>query len=375
MPGIIDSQNGNDLLSDASEASTTTSDGTSESSPILTSENGTLSPLRPENSGSEALAIQNDDEHTSLDALHDLVDAAKSFAVDAKAAATRKAYAGDWARFKDWCRESGAEPLPARPEIIAAYVAHLAQIGRKPATIGRVLVSISQAHKLAGITPSPTSSAAVQETLKGVRRSLGVAQRQVSPLVVEHLRRLVAESPSSLIGFRDRALLLVGFATAMRRSELVSLTVADLEDVPEGLVVHLRKSKTDQEGVGRRVGVPFGQQPETCPVRALRAWLEAAAITDGALFRAVDRHGRIGTTALSDKAVAEVVKRATTRAGYDAKQFAGHSLRSGFCTAAAAAGKSERAIMAQTGHRSERMVRKYVRDGRLFVENAAEGLL
>ncbi|MCK9463743.1 MAG: hypothetical protein M0R80_29335, partial [Proteobacteria bacterium] len=185
MPGIIDSQSGNSQLTGASEASPTPSEDASATTPILTSENGTLSPLRPENSGSEALAIQNDDEHTSLDALHDLVEAAKDFATDAKAGATKKAYAGDWARFEDWCQENGAVALPAQPTVIGAYVAHLAQIGRKAATIERALVSISQAHKLAGITPSPTSSAAVQETLKGVRRSLGVAQRQVSPLVVE----------------------------------------------------------------------------------------------------------------------------------------------------------------------------------------------
>ena len=342
---------------------------------ILTVDKGTLSRPSPENSGSEALAIQNDDADTSLGTLSSLVEAAKDFAGDAKAGATKKAYAGDWERFTAWCQENRAVELPARPTVIGAYVAHLAQIGRKAATIERALVSISQAHKLAGITPSPTSSAAVQETLKGVRRSLGVAQRQVSPLVVEHLRRLVTELPSSLIGLRDRAVLLVGFASALRRSELVSLAVADIEDVPEGLVLMVRRSKTDQEGVGRRVGIPFGAQPETCPVRALRAWLEAAAISEGPLFRAVDRHGRVGTKALSDKAVAEVVKRATTRAGYDAKAFSGHSLRAGFVTAAAAAGKSERAIMNQTGHRSERMVRRYIRDGRLFVGNAAEGLL
>ena len=362
------SRTGSDhILQDAPEPSAEVPESTSAGGPILTSEKGTLSPLSHENSGSAGLNISTEDASTSLDTLHDLVDA--------KASATKKAYAGDWTRFTEWCRENSAEALPAQPTVIGAYVAHLAQIGRKPATIGRVLVSISQAHKLAGFVPSPTSSAAVQETLKGVRRSLGVAQRQVSPLVVEHLRRLVAELPSSLIGLRDRALLLVGFASALRRSELVSLTVADLEDVPEGLVILLRKSKTDQEAAGRRIGVPFGEQPETCPVRALRAWLEAAAISEGPLFRAVDRHGRVAARALSDKAVAEVVKRATTRAGYDAKQFAGHSLRAGFVTAAASAGKSERAIMAQTGHRSERMVRRYIRDGRLFVENAAEGLL
>jgi len=365
-----------DLLpKEGSEPSPTALEGTPAEGLILVGQNAILEPPSPENGGSESLAIPTDDTNTSLDTLYGLVDAAKNFAVGAKTVATKRAYADDWARFAAFCRLKGAVELPAVPKVIAAYVAHLAQLGRKVATIERALVSISRLHKLAGFVPSPTSSALVLETLKGVRRSLGVAQRQVSPILVEHLCRVVAELPPTLIGVRDRAILLVGFASAFRRSELVSLTVADVEDVPEGIVLLLRKSKTDQEGVGRRVGIPFGKLPETCPVRALRAWLETASISEGPLFRAVNRHGRIGVKALSGKVIAEVVKRAMQRAGYDAKQFAGHSLRSGLCTAAAMAGKSERAIMNQTGHRSERMVRKYIRDGTLFAENAAEGLL
>jgi integrase len=173
---------------------------------------------------------------------------------------------------------------------------------------------------------------------------------------------------------RDRALLLVGFAGAFRRSELVSLDVADVADVVfnrDGLVVTLRRGKTDQEGVGRKVGLPFGSNPLTCPVRALRAWLDVAAIARGPIFRPVDRHAHISDTKLTDQSVALIVKRCAKAPGLDWERYAGHSLRSGLATAAAMADVSERAIMAQTGHKSLPMVRRYIRDGSLFRRNAA----
>jgi integrase len=215
----------------------------------------------------------------------------------------------------------------------------------------------------------------VREVVKGLRRRVGVAQRQVSPIIVEHLRRIVEHLPDTPAGLRDRALLLVGFAGAFRRSELVSLDVADLGEQPVGLVINLRRSKTDQEGAGRKVGIPFGAELSLCPVRALRAWREAAQIDEGPLFRPVDKHGTALARRLSAHSVAVIVKRIAAVAGYDPRLFSGHSLRAGLATAAAAAGKSERAIMRQTGHRSEVMLRRYIRDGELFLENAAEGLL
>jgi len=178
-------------------------------------------------------------------------------------------------------------------------------------------------------------------------------------------------SPTSLIGVRDRALLLVGFAGAFRRSELVSLDVADVAFGADGLIVQLRRSKTDQEGEGRKVGLPFGSNPLTCPVRAVRAWLDVAVIVRGPIFRPVDRHGNVAGTQLTDQSVALVVKRCAKAAGLDPRRYAGHSLRSGLATAAAMADVSERAIMAQTGHKSLPMVRRYIRDGSLFRRNAA----
>jgi len=180
--------------------------------------------------------------------------------------------------------------------------------------------------------------------------------------------------PETLLGARDRALLLVGFGGAFRRSELVFLDVGDVAFTQDGLEVMLRRSKTDPEGRGRKVGIPFGSQASYCPVRALRAWTKAAGIEDGALFRYVTRYGQVGGR-LTGHAVAKVVKRCAGAAGLDASRYSGHSLRAGLATAAARAGKSERAIMAQTGHRSLTQVRHYVRQGSLFLENAASGLL
>jgi len=185
---------------------------------------------------------------------------------------------------------------------------------------------------------------------------------------------MVNAIPENLIGLRDRALLLIGFSGAFRRSELVSLNCEDLAETADGLVVTLRRSKTDQEAEGRKVAIPRGTEEATCPVRAIQAWREAAEVTAGPGFLRVNRHGQIIRQRLSAEAVAIVVKRWAGRIGYQEQEFAGHSLRSGLATAAAIAGKSERAIMNQTGHRSTATVRRYIRDGNLFRENAAEGL-
>jgi integrase len=187
----------------------------------------------------------------------------------------------------------------------------------------------------------------------------------------EHLRTITAGlDPGRALDVRDRALMLVGFAGAFRRSELVGLIVEDLEFNDNGLVVHLRRSKTDPEEHGWKVGIPYGLAPATCPVRAVEAWVEVLPIADGPLFRAVDRHGRIHPTRLTAQSVALVVKKLMAKAGIPG-DYAGHSLRAGLAPAAAAAGVPERAIMAQTGHRSLATLRKYIREGSLFLENAA----
>ena len=208
----------------------------------------------------------------------------------------------------------------------------------------------------------------------GIRRTHGTAPgRKIAAATTDVLRDAVrglarAPGPRAL---RDRAMLLVGFAAALRRSELVALDVRDLRFAPEGLVLTLRRSKTDPNGAGAEVAIPFGAGEVTCPVRAVRAWLAAAGIGAGAVFVSVTRAGRPTGIRLSDRDVARAVKAAVAAAGYDARDYAGHSLRSGFATSAARAGVPEAAIMAQTRHRSVAAMRGYVRRGGLFSDNAA----
>jgi len=197
---------------------------------------------------------------------------------------------------------------------------------------------------------------------------------RVRPVTVPELRTMVKGLGIDPAGCRDRALLLLGFAGALRRSELVGLDVADVTEGTDGLTVRLRRSKTDQEGAGRTVGIPYGSNPATCPVRAWRAWLEVSGVAEGAAFRPVDRHGHIGGTRLSAQAVALVLKRHAARAGIDPGEVAAHSLRAGLATSAAAAGVPERVIAEQTGHRGTAMLRRYIREGSLFRENAASAV-
>jgi integrase len=245
---------------------------------------------------------------------------------------------------------------------LGAEIQHLLAGARDPS---RRLVVISQAHKAADL-PSPTTSSLVSRTHAGIRRTLGTAQTGKAPALVDDLKRMLDKVPPTRVGLRDRALLLLGFAGAFRRSELVSLDVSDLEFTRAGLIVTLRKSNTDQEGKSRRLGIPYGSSEQTCPVRSLQAWLASARIVDGPVFRSLDRFQRVQPARLSDKAVALVVKRRAKAVGLDPARYAGHSLRAGLATSAAAAGASERVIMSQTGHRSAAMVRRYIREGSLF---------
>ncbi|MHB9133541.1 MAG: site-specific integrase [Armatimonadota bacterium] len=293
----------------------------------------------------------------------------QEYAAGSKAASTKRAYRSDWEDFTRWCIECGFVALPAAPATIAAYLTTQADAGKKASTLGRRLAAIAFAHKAAG-HDSPTNSLLVEATGAGIRRQIGTAQVGKAPAVTEDIRAMLAALPATRKGVRDRALLLVGFAGAFRRSELVALNVEDIEFKTAGLVITVRRSKTDQEGEGTRKGIPYGKCEETCPVRALQAWLEATKITTGAIFVGIDRHRRI-LDRLSDRGVARAVKEAAAAAGLDPTRYSGHSLRAGLATAAAAAGVSERVIMAQTGHKSEHMVRKYIREGSLFRENAA----
>jgi integrase len=292
---------------------------------------------------------------------------ALAFVANSRAENTRRAYRADWADFTTWCRDRGRDPLPATPETVADYLADLAT-DRKPATISRRVAAIASAHRLAG-QPSPTRDELVRLALRGIQRTLGTAQAQARPILLSDLVAMVHELDDDLAGLRDRAVLLVGWAGAFRRSELVALEVSDIERTSDGLVVTIRRSKTDQTGIGRQVGIPRGTTLD--PVAALDKWLDAAGIIEGPLFRPVDRHGNVGLRALDPAAVAAIVKRAAERAGLDPSGLSGHSLRAGLLTTAAMNGADPLVLMQQSGHKSATMVARYVRRADLFRQNAA----
>jgi integrase len=305
---------------------------------------------------------------------NELADAAAAYAGASRAENTKRAYTNDFIMFTTWCAPQGFATMPALPSTVALYLTALAISDRKVATIERALVAISQAHKLHGF-PSPRKAAEVTEVLQGIRRTLGVAPTQKDPVLVDTLRSLVEpmrrDDPGDV---RDRALICLGFASGCRRSELVALDVGDLSFGDDGLEVTIRRSKTDQEGLGRKVGIPYGGRPRTCPVRAVRDWIDLSLLDGGPLFRPINRFGKILPSRLTGQSVALIIKRWALEAGFDPALFAGHSLRSGLATAAAKAGKSERSIMKQTGHRSVTVVRRYIRDAELFDDNAAAGI-
>lgn len=298
---------------------------------------------------------------------------ARQFLKLAKAANTLRAYRADWNSFERWCADAGIEPLPADAATLALYLTEQAR-NKKVSTLTRRMTAIRQAHQVSGYA-SPTSTALVSQLMAGIRRSKGTAVSSKQAVLVDDLKRMVALIPDSTIGLRDRAVLLVGFTGAFRRSELAGIDCGDLFRDARGVRVAIRRSKTDPEGQGRVVAIPLGNEAAgTCPVAALEAWLRAAGIQEGPVFRPVNKHSQIGTKSLSGAGVAIVVKRWAKALGHDPAEFAGHSLRAGLATSAAIAGKPERIIMQQTGHRSLPTVRRYIRDGNLFRENAAEGL-
>ncbi len=315
------------------------------------------------------LIVSEHPTNTQIGPLAEIADRASEFIHQSKADNTVRAYRADWAHFESWCKAHGQAFLPATPDTVALYVSDLAATHR-PATITRRISAISQAHQIARFE-TPTGSAKVRLVMAGIRRTKGTAQNGKTPILVDDLRRMLAGLPENLLGVRDRVLLLIGFCGAFRRSELVALDAVDVAITREGLVVTIRRSKTDQEAEGRKIGIPYASHLETCPVRSLQDWLEKSGIIEGPLFRPIDRFGKMASIRLSAASVADIVKRYAAAVGLNAAQFAGHSLRSGLATSAAAAGASERSIMKQTGHRSEKMVRRYIKDGSLFLENAA----
>jgi len=277
---------------------------------------------------------------------------------------TRKAYQGDLADFLKW-----GGSVPCSPDTLAAYIANRAE-SLSPHTITRRIVGISRAH-VSQELPDPAKNDLVRTVLRGVRKTHGKPQRQVAPLLKQDLLSLLPLMQGTK-GTRDRALLLLGFAAALRRSELVALDVHSLAFVSEGMVIQLARSKTDQEGSGRKIAVPYGRTC-ACPVKAVQQWLEHAQITSGPVFPSVSKGGQIGDR-LTAQSVALILKSYAEAAGLKASDIAGHSLRSGLVTSAAQVGVSAYKIQQQTGHRSAEMLSRYIRDANMFENNAA-GLL
>jgi len=258
--------------------------------------------------------------------------------------------------------------VPATPSEVAAYIAAFA--GKLAvSTIERRIATLSKAHDTLG-AENPCRSPLVQTTLRGLRRKFGTAQKQAKPLVKDELFAILDPLGDGMKDVRDKALLLLGFAGGFRRSELIRLDVADIEYARQGIIITLRQSKTDQEGAGRKIGIPHGRTRH-CPVAALTAWLMRSGITEGAIFHPINRHSQLQPERLSGDAVSEVIRERLAAVGIDPTGYSGHSLRAGFATSAAQAGASTLKIRAQTGHASDAMLKRYIRDGELFVGNAA----
>ena len=301
------------------------------------------------------------------------VASAKGYMGASMATNTLRAYQGQWAAFTRWCEAAGVPSLPAAPGTIAAYLADLADGGKKASTIDSARAAIRKAHEAAG-ADDPTHALAVTQTLKGIHREIGTAPVQKAPALTADVRAMVATLPANVKGIRDTALLLVGFAGAFRRSEVVGISVEHLTTTLEGITLFVPKSKTDQEGQGRLVGIRRTDTPATCPVRALSAWLAAGAITAGPVFRYVDKGGQVHPEALSAQSVALVVKQAAKAAGLDPAHYAGHSLRAGLVTQAAKNKAAVTDIMRQTGHRSVETVNRYIRKANIFEDNVSGNL-
>jgi integrase len=296
-----------------------------------------------------------------------LPEAVAGYIRDSLAENTRRAYQSDLRHFEMW-----GGPLPASAEIVAAYLAaHADQLS--VTTLVRRLASLSKAHQSRGLI-NPIRSELVRATLRGIKRQRRRTQLQAKPLLRDDLLLVLDAMGNALKDLRDRALLLVGFAAALRRSELVALDVTDVEHVRRGVVLHLPRSKTDQDGQGHNIAIPYGRS-RWCPVACLDAWLSASGVAESAIFRPVDRHGRVQPTRLSGEAVSILTRQRIAAAGLDPTGYSGHSLRAGLATSAAQAGVPAWRIKAQTRHASEAMLAHYIRQAELFTDNAAGALL
>lgn len=300
---------------------------------------------------------------------------AAAYAADAYAPATIAAYEADCAHFEAWCAAAGRIALPADIDTVTSYIAaHGTLLGR--ATLARRLVGIGFAHRAAS-QPWVGTHPLVKATLRGVLRKHGTPSRPAAALMTDEVRALVATCDHALAGLRDRALLLVGYAGGLRRSELVAITRHDIEAAPGGLRIRIPRSKTDPTGEGAFIGLAMGEHRETCPVRSLHAWITASECEVGPVFRKVSRSGMVAFTALTPGAVRRILLHRAALAGLTvapSERLSPHGLRAGFITQAHLNGASEDAIMAQARHRDWRTTRRYIRQSRIVTETPAKRL-
>ena len=290
-----------------------------------------------------------------------------------KANNTIRAYKSDFNDFELFCIKNGFKSLPTEPKIISLYITYLSTKDAKMSTLKRRVVSIGVIHKMKGHYLD-TKHPAIIENIMGIKRRKGSIQKGKKPILINNLKKIINAIDENIKDeikkLRDRSIILIGFSGGFRRNELVSLDYDDLDFVQEGLKITLRKSKTDQFGEGSIKGLPYFNNTQYCPVISISKWLEISNINSGPLFRRFKKGLRLSDNRLSDQTVTLLIKEYLNLAGIDNKNYSGHSLRSGFATAAAESGAEERNIMAMTGHKSTEMVRRYIKEANLFKNNA-----
>lgn len=289
---------------------------------------------------------------------------------------TMEAYACDWGLFKRWCCETGRQSLPASTDSVILYVTWLTmQRGRKASTASRHVAAIAAYHRDARL-PNPVTPEVrdVMTSVRRKRRECSVGKAALDP--AQLVRAVRACDRKTNRGLRDRALLVLGFATSLRRSDLSRMQLSDVRFEKKGLSVWVPRSKNDQDGEGRFLGVWRGKRACTDPVRVLRAWLDRRGKWDGPLFCRIQTGDRITELPVTGDALNDVVKRAVTRAGLDPARFGAHSLRAGAVTASAEIGRSDDEIMGMSGHKNPSVMRGYIRRNRVFAgRNPLEGVL
>ncbi|MEK4510131.1 site-specific integrase [Paenibacillus sp. FSL K6-2524] len=309
------------------------------------------------------------DINSALLVINEILDERKESVFQIKATNTSKGYKTDWNHFISWCSKNGYDSLPVNDEAYAIYITTLALSGYKTSTITRRMSAISQAHFVAGYCSPKTLT--VRMVIAGIRRAYGIKEIGKHPLHVDMLKSILNMLPNNLKGSRDKAILLIGFSGAFRRSEVVAIDVEHLHFNDTGLLIEMRKSITNQKKAGETVVIPYGVCRNTCPVKAVQDWIKNSGIKMGPLFRSINRHGQMYVNRLSDKAISLILKEYVKAAGFNEEFYSSHSLRVGFVVSAAMTGKSEQSIMAHTRLKTDRIISKYIQMAHMIQENGA----